>query len=482
MTADATADARPTVAKRNHWKDTPDVVGPVEQWARLSVSVVIPAYRAQHTIEPVLAALARQTYPSDLLEVVVVDDSGDPPLELPEVVPARCRLVRSADGGWGRAHACATGVAESTGDIVLFLDADMVAFPDHVEAQLRLHHRVRDAVVVGHKRFVADWESLGRERLLDAIASGTVDALVPDDVATEHWVVERIAASDDLDDAQHQVFGLFTGATGSMPRRLYDACGGMDVELRLGEDTELGYRLAQVGGVFVPELTSSAWHLGAPTVETAGERSRAFNAPYFAQRVPLLRALREEAPQRIWRVPLLVVCIDARDADAAQVKACVDAVLASQAFDLRVELVAPWGSLSDGRRPLFDEPVAGWHALRAWYADEPRVELVEEPTRDPFPAPFVIQLPTNVMVGPRSLGRTMGSANKSRAGRMHVLVPGLEPGAGPTLTRTAALHRAASLGDADTVDLADVSDEAIDQVWGVRWFDGEHIGYDSSEA
>jgi cellulose synthase/poly-beta-1,6-N-acetylglucosamine synthase-like glycosyltransferase len=38
------------------------------------VSVVIPAYDCQPALDLVLAALARQTYPADLLDVVVVDD------------------------------------------------------------------------------------------------------------------------------------------------------------------------------------------------------------------------------------------------------------------------------------------------------------------------------------------------------------------------------------------------------------------------
>ena len=46
-----------------------------------------PALGGQDKLDLVLAALSEQTYPSHLMEAVVVDDGTEPPLTLPSTVP-----------------------------------------------------------------------------------------------------------------------------------------------------------------------------------------------------------------------------------------------------------------------------------------------------------------------------------------------------------------------------------------------------------
>uniref|UniRef100_UPI0013B46150 glycosyltransferase n=1 Tax=Nonomuraea lactucae TaxID=2249762 RepID=UPI0013B46150 len=59
----------------------------------LRVSVIVPAYGGQDKLDLVLAALARQTYPAGLTEVVVVDNGSSPPLRLPADRPPGARLI-----------------------------------------------------------------------------------------------------------------------------------------------------------------------------------------------------------------------------------------------------------------------------------------------------------------------------------------------------------------------------------------------------
>ncbi|WP_035698365.1 glycosyltransferase, partial [Glycomyces tenuis] len=123
------------VVRRN---DYAPLAPPSGEWApRLSVSVVVPAQGKQERLDVVLAALAAQSYPAGLLEVVVVDDGSEPPLRLPELRPANAKIVPPLPGGRASAHATNSGVARSDGDIVLRLDSDMLAFGDHVESQMR---------------------------------------------------------------------------------------------------------------------------------------------------------------------------------------------------------------------------------------------------------------------------------------------------------------------------------------------------------
>src|SRR5690606_4342864 len=113
------------VVRRNDWKTLR--VPELGTWTPTrSMSVVMPAW-GTGPLDAVLAGLAAQTYPEHLFEVVIVDDGNSPPVELPEVRPAHTRLVRVTEG-WGRANASEVGTARSDGEIVLWLDADMLAF------------------------------------------------------------------------------------------------------------------------------------------------------------------------------------------------------------------------------------------------------------------------------------------------------------------------------------------------------------------
>ncbi|MBX6723984.1 MAG: glycosyltransferase family 2 protein, partial [Dactylosporangium sp.] len=140
---------------RNDWSAV--TVPPLGAWQPTErVSVVIPAYQCQASLDLTLASLADQTYPADLLEVVVVDDGSEPALVLPPRRPATTRLVRVSDHstGTGIANACNVGMRQATGDILLRLDADMVVYPEHVEAHARWHHALPYAVTLGTKLFV----------------------------------------------------------------------------------------------------------------------------------------------------------------------------------------------------------------------------------------------------------------------------------------------------------------------------------------
>ena len=91
------------------------------------ISVVIPAYNAERSIEATLRALSSQAFEAPF-EVIVVDDgSTDRTAEIvarhPEV-----RLIRQPNEGPSVARN--RGVAEARGEIVVFTDADCVPTPD----------------------------------------------------------------------------------------------------------------------------------------------------------------------------------------------------------------------------------------------------------------------------------------------------------------------------------------------------------------
>lgn len=469
--------ARATAARsqvrlfRNDWSPLrpPDL----DDWRPTrSVSLVIPAHNCQRSLDLTLAALRHQTYPAELFEVVVVDDGSDPPLTLPAIRPENCRVVRMADhsAGWGRSAALDLGARNSGGEILHWLDADMVVFPEHVAAQARWQHVSDEAVTLGYKRFTdADWPD--PEQVAQCCAAGTVDRLFRFEETEPHEYVERlIDDTDQLRAGDHLNFRAHVGATAALPRSLYEETGGLNPELRLGEDTEFGYRLAQAGAVFVPEPRARSWHLGPSHMMTRGESLRRYNRPFLADLMPQPRYLRPAA-HRGWAVPLVVAVVPA-GGPYELVRTCVDRLLAGDQTDLRVLLVADWAELSDDRRSVLADPLLDRRLLAATYRSEPRVQLAGQAPETAFPAPYLLQLAPHLGVDADSVRRLVAVADQWQVGLVRLLPPGaVSPEDGMSLWRTSALSRARRVRRP-----GEQLDEVVAEVAGRRWVSGNDFG------
>lgn len=451
------------LVRRNDWSTlTPADLG---TWTpRLSVSVVIPTFRADRTLPHVLAGLAAQTYPAHLLEVVVADDGNEPPVELPEERPDNTRVVR-VTAGWGRANACHTGALASDGDVVHWLDADMLAFREHVEAQLRWHHLVDYAVVLGTKRFVdpAPLDALTPAEVRDRVASGEVATLWDWDGSETHkWVEGMWRRTSDLTEAGPRAFRAHVGATGSLSRSLYLAAGGMDTTLRLGEDMELGHRLAEAGGVLVPEHAARAWHLGRSHVMEQREQVNRYNDAFLANLVPGMRPKRNRRGRR-YDVPYLEVVVPCL-ASASEVIGCVDAVLDSSLDDLRVVLRGDWDSLTDERRSPLADPFLETRIVHRTYLHDQRVELATAVPDGRCRSPFRLVLDgTSRAPAPEALQELLDDLERTHDGLRVIAGVG-------RLERTAAVSRVLRVHGA-------VTDEALDAAYGARALAPDEAGF-----
>lgn len=87
------------------------------------ISVIIPCYNHASSIGACLESVFAQTYPA--IEIVVVDDGSTDDLESALAsYPGRFRFIRQENRGGPAARN--RGFRESTGDLVLFCDADIV--------------------------------------------------------------------------------------------------------------------------------------------------------------------------------------------------------------------------------------------------------------------------------------------------------------------------------------------------------------------
>ena len=91
------------------------------------ISVIIPAYNEESSIEKSITAVLSNGYPRNLLEIIVVDDgSTDNTTKIASRYPVR---VISHKKNMGRGAAIHTGIKEANGDILVTIDADTI--PEH---------------------------------------------------------------------------------------------------------------------------------------------------------------------------------------------------------------------------------------------------------------------------------------------------------------------------------------------------------------
>ncbi|GGP88303.1 glycosyltransferase family 2 protein [Streptosporangium pseudovulgare] len=462
---DGAAAGPPPIRHNDHSPLTPPALGAWEP--SLPVSVVIPARGGQHRLDLALAALAAQSYPAHLMEVIVVDDGSDPPLRLPEIAPPGARIEPAAPGGWGIAHAVNTGAARAGGEIVQRLDSDMVVCREHIEALARWHHLAGYVVAIGAKRFVEE-PVLSPGEVHDAVRAGSLGEVFDLSAAQASSTEQTIARTNGLRTSRNP-YHVCTGPTVSLRREVFHAVGGFDPAVLRGEDTEFAYRLAAHGVVFVPDMDAQAVHLGIPAQRLDRERAVRTVAPYLAQRVPLRRDLRKD-PGRQWLVPYVEIVFRlGEDPDPGRVRAAVGAALSGSLPDVVVTLVAPWSKLSEGR-PGPEDPLFELRLLREHFAHDRRVRLADEGdgitaaggvggiTTTPAPIPFRYTGPVSVPPGRDSLERMIAAMQDDRSG---MLVVDLGEDGPATLVRTEALGRALLLGAADVT-------ASIEATHGVR--------------
>ena len=187
-----------------------------------SVSVIIPTYNYGRFIgEAIESVLAQSLLPA---EVVVVDDgSADETESVVSLFTARgVRYIRQENAG-----VCAArnrGVAESTGELIAFLDADDTYEPTKLERQVAkfMEDPAVGLVHCGMREF--DSETGETKRLhLDGGEEGVAENLLL-------WDGPVVVGP---------------GGTIMVSRKAFEDVGGFDPQMKVGEDWDFCYRVAR---------------------------------------------------------------------------------------------------------------------------------------------------------------------------------------------------------------------------------------------
>jgi glycosyltransferase involved in cell wall biosynthesis len=219
---------------------------PCEGWVDVNaeaptISVIIPTHNRCASLRRTLDALCTQTYPPQLVHVLVAADGcvdGTVEMLRRYRAPFGMRIIEQQ--GQGPAAARNHGAAHATGRLLLFLDDDIQAVPSLIEAHVSAHQRGPGQVVIGYLPPVLASQAgffriqlrLWWEAMFDAMRQPG----------------HRCSYRDLLS-------GNF-----SLAAELFARIGGFDPTLRCHEDYELGMRLIKAGASFTFAADALGYH------------------------------------------------------------------------------------------------------------------------------------------------------------------------------------------------------------------------------
>jgi GT2 family glycosyltransferase len=184
----------------------------------LKLSVIIPVYDAR-TLSDCIFGLRSSILRPD--EIIIVDDGS--PEDLKPHPERDVRLIRMNDGPVGPSKARNRGALESTGDILVFVDADVVVHPDALG--------IIQSVLLDDPGLAAVFGSYD-----DMVQGGIVTSFKN---LLNHYIHQKGRSEA----------STFWAGLGAVRRIAFNSVGGFDETLpRLSlEDIDLGMRLVRAG-------------------------------------------------------------------------------------------------------------------------------------------------------------------------------------------------------------------------------------------
>jgi GT2 family glycosyltransferase len=208
---------------------------------RVALSVVVPTFERRPSLARLLDALERQDIALPF-EVIVVDDgSSDGTAVWLRARPRAAYSLRVLEQAHaGPAAARNLGVAQARGELIVFLDDDVVPEAGLLAAHVAAHEAAPNSVVCGTMLPPDGWDRPTWIRWEE-----------------QKLVAQYRAMRDGVYSCTYRQF--FTG-NASLARERFAAAGGFDVTFARAEDVDLGFRLDRLGMHFVFEPLARTYH------------------------------------------------------------------------------------------------------------------------------------------------------------------------------------------------------------------------------
>ncbi len=132
----------------------------------MEASIIIPTYNRKNILKRVLNTLFTQTYPRNTYEIIIVDDgSTDGTERMVKGLSAPCILRYFRQDKKGPAAARNYGLRQAKGEIIIFIDSDILVDSHFVEEHLRYHQKYEQIVVRGLVINTPEIENLAEKKM-----------------------------------------------------------------------------------------------------------------------------------------------------------------------------------------------------------------------------------------------------------------------------------------------------------------------------
>jgi glycosyltransferase involved in cell wall biosynthesis/tetratricopeptide (TPR) repeat protein len=344
----------------------------------LPVSIIIPVYNRKEILGKTLAALTHQTYPQNLIEVVVVDDgSSDGVEEVIRKYENYLELIytRQADRGYRLCAARNLGMRTARHNYFIIIDSDILPYPNLVEDYMKYFHVSDQAILIGLRRYVCT-DNLTDEQILedinvplnlpDIIPDKSISGRVTQTGQSYDWRLELYARTNYLKELQWNLG--FAGGNVAYPKQAVIKAGEYDENFQHWgkEDNEIAYRFYKAGFYFIPVMSAMSLHQ-EPTGESYQvdrESGLTITDKLLIEKCPF-PSVRKYEKGRVYEVPKVSIYIPAYNAEK-YIKEAVDSVLNQTYTDLEV-CICNDGS-TDNTSQILEEN----------YSNNPRVRWISQ--------------------------------------------------------------------------------------------------------
>lgn len=310
-----------------------------------NVSIVVPVYNRQERLSRCLAGICNQTYPLNLVEVIVVDDGSSD--DVISIIDKYSKLldikyVKQTDKGYRLSAARNVGIRTATHENICIIDCDLIPMPQFVESFMQYLHHFDNVILLGHQRFVdptgiSDDAILANPNVLSLmkdIKSENSTMIDSQSGITLDWRYSLYQETNYLKNDQFPYRAFSSGHVAYKKKCIINA-GFYDEDFNVWgcEDNETGYRLYQKGYYFIPVLNAIDLHQEPPSGknETDREADRIVSRELLQSKVPATRGwFGKPYVKKPHDLPLVSICIpmyNSKDYVIASINSCLNQTL-----------------------------------------------------------------------------------------------------------------------------------------------------------
>ena len=209
----------------------------------ITISIVIPLYNKEDSIEACLASIANQTY-KDYEVIIVNDGSNDRSMEIIEDLPCQnLKLISQFNAGVSAARN--RGIKEASGKYIAFLDADDTWQSDYLQVQYDLTLKYPGCSV-----YATNYEFNYNGRITPTILN-YIPFICNDGILTNYFEV-----------ASYSHPPLWTSAV-MVDANIIKKVGGFPMGIKSGEDLLTWAKMYLEGDIAFTRKIGAVYNLGA---------------------------------------------------------------------------------------------------------------------------------------------------------------------------------------------------------------------------